>query len=55
MKEKVASLARLFFGFSTLETLGRDQLDFREVAVWNVKAALEKAYEAGLKAGKESK
>lgn len=55
MKETVANIARLFFGFSTLETRHQDRLDFREVAVWNVKWALEKAYEAGLKAGKESK
>ena len=31
----------------TLETRGRDSLDFHDVAVWNIRAALEAAYEAG--------
>lgn len=31
----------------TLETRNSDSLDFHDVAVWNIKAALEKAYEAG--------
>jgi hypothetical protein len=33
----------------TLETRKSDRLDFKEVAVWNVKQALEMAYEAGRK------
>jgi hypothetical protein len=32
---------------ATLETRDRGDLDFREVGVWNVKAALEAAYQAG--------
>ncbi len=34
----------------TLETQSSDRLDFHDVSVWGVKAALEAAYEAGLKA-----
>lgn len=33
----------------TLETRKSDRLDFKEVAVWNIKEALELAYEAGCK------
>ena len=33
--------------FETLETRKRDSLDFREVSVWGMKAALEEAYETG--------
>lgn len=34
----------------TLETRNNDSLDFYEVAVWCVKAALMEAYEAGKRA-----
>ena len=34
----------------TLQTRHRDSLDFHDVSVWAVKAALQAAYEAGLKA-----
>jgi len=35
----------------TLETRNSDQLDFHDVAVWAMRAALEDAYEAGRIAG----
>jgi hypothetical protein len=34
-------------GFETLETPNSDGADFRDVAVWTAKAALEAAYDAG--------
>jgi hypothetical protein len=34
-------------GFDTLDTCNSDHLDFKEVAVWKVKEALEAAYLAG--------
>lgn len=34
----------------TLETRGSDALDFHDVAVWSIRAALEAAYAAGLAA-----
>jgi len=37
-------------GFPTLETRSSDALDFREVAVWQVRDALTRAYEAGRRA-----
>lgn len=33
----------------TLETRNSDRLDFHDVSVWGIKAALEAAYEAGRK------
>ena len=47
LSETVAMLARNLLGFETLETRRSDSLDFREVAVWNVREALERAYQAG--------
>jgi len=34
-------------GLETLETRSLDRLDFHELAVWNIKKALERAYNAG--------
>jgi len=44
-------IAAQYLGLDTLETRNSDSLDFREQAVWNIKAALEAAFEAGRKAG----
>ena len=46
----IARLAKEHLGFETLEERKSDGLDFKEVAVWSVKSALDAAYEAG-KAG----
>lgn len=51
MKEILEKIAREKLGIKILDTRNSDALDFHDVAVWNVKAALEAAY----KAGKESK
>jgi len=40
-------LAQKHFFIETLETRERDSLDFHDVAVWSIRAALEEAYEAG--------
>lgn len=40
-------------GIKTLETQRSDSLDFHDVAVWTMRAALHDAYEAGLRAGIE--
>lgn len=47
------SIARKHLRIETLEARNSDSLDFTEVAVWGVKAALQAAYEAGLAAGKD--
>jgi len=43
-------IAREAMGIRTLATQSSDAEDFHDVAVWTVKAALERAYEAGRKA-----
>ena len=40
-----------FHTIETLETRNSDRLDFHDVAVWAIRAALEAAYEAGRVAG----
>jgi len=42
--------ARHFHTIETLETRNRDRLDFHDVAVWAIRAALEEAYAAGVAA-----
>lgn len=51
--EKLLLIAqtRLDSTLTTLETRNRDELDFHEVSVWGIKAALLSAYELGWKAG----
>lgn len=43
----LTDIAREHFGIATLETRGSDGLDFHEVSVWQVEAALAAAFEAG--------
>ncbi|WP_114965596.1 DUF6900 domain-containing protein [Alkalilacustris brevis] len=44
-------IARRQFHLETLETRNWDRLDFHDVAVWALRAALEEAFEAGRGAG----
>lgn len=46
-------IAQTILGLETLDTRNSDRLDFHELAVWNIKAALQAAYEAGQQAGKK--
>ena len=55
LDELFAAIAREKLGIATLETQRSDSLDFHDVAVWSVKAALEAAYRAGLAAAKEER
>ncbi len=43
-------IAKEHLFIETLETQHSDRLDFHDVSVWSVKAALQAAYEAGRKA-----
>jgi hypothetical protein len=43
----LTSIAREYLGIATLETRRSDRLDFHEVAVWQVEAALKAAFDAG--------
>ena len=45
-------IAREHLLIETLEQRNRDSLDFHELAVWQIKAALIAAYEAGRQAAK---
>jgi hypothetical protein len=51
--ELLAAIAKATLHIDTLETRKSDSLDFHDVAVWSVKAALEAAYRAGLAAKEE--
>jgi len=42
--------AKHFHTVETLETRNRDRLDFHDVAVWSIRAALEEAFDAGCRA-----
>lgn len=44
----LAAIAKKILDIPTLEARMQDSLDFHEVAVWEVKAALEAAYQVGM-------
>ena len=44
---EIARIGREILPLETLETRHSDGLDFHNIAVWTMKAALEAAYEAG--------
>ena len=44
---RLAEIARTTLGLETLETRRSDGLDFHDLAVWQIKQALQAAYEAG--------
>lgn len=48
----LSDIAKKFLGVATLDTRNSDTQDFYDLAVWNIKAALTAAYEAGIKAQK---
>lgn len=49
--ETFTKLAKEFLQIETLETRNSDSLDFKDVSVWSVKAALEAAYSLGVMRG----
>lgn len=48
---ELLAIAQRQFRIETLETQNWDRLDFHDVAVWAIRAALEEAFEAGIRAG----
>lgn len=48
---ELLEIAQRQFRIETLETQNWDRLDFHDVAVWAIRAALEEAFEAGRRAG----
>jgi hypothetical protein len=55
MKKLIEQIAKDHLHIDNLETQNLDRLDFHEVAVWNIRAALEAAYNAGRTSGKTDK
>ncbi len=48
--EALTEVAATILDLETLETRNSDRLDFHELAVWQIKKALEAAYAAGREA-----
>lgn len=46
-------IAQTILGLETLDTRNSDRLDFHDLAVWSIKAALQAAFEAGQQAGEK--
>jgi hypothetical protein len=55
LHKKLADIARKHLHIETLDTRGSDRLDFHDVSVWGVKAALQAAYDLGRKASLPAK
>lgn len=53
--EILEKIANDELNIETLETQMSDRLDFHEVSVWSLKAAMLQAYGAGMAAGKAGK
>lgn len=47
----LTQIAQQHLGLETLQTRHADRLDFHDLAVWNLRAALEAAFQAGVEAG----
>lgn len=45
--QTLQEIARKHLRIETLETQKSDRLDFHDLAVWNIEAALKAAFEAG--------
>lgn len=53
IEAKLAKIAASRMGIDTLETRNSDSLDFHDVAVSSIKAALQEAYASGHAHGRE--
>jgi hypothetical protein len=51
----LTQIAQQHLGIETLQTRHSDSLDFHDLAVWNIRAALEAAFSAGLEQGRRAK
>lgn len=47
MTKQLEQIASDVLGLETLQTRNMDSLDFSDQAVWQIKEALQQAYEAG--------
>ena len=55
MEKIIFAIAQKHFNVDTLQTRNLDRLDFYDVSVASIKAALEEAYQAGKKERKTEK
>lgn len=51
----IEEVARKHLGLETLESRKSDSLDFKELSVWQIKAALKEVFEEAFQAGRDSK
>ena len=51
----IEKIAREVLDLETLETRKMDSLDFHDLAVWEIRKALEAAYEAGRQAARANR
>jgi hypothetical protein len=54
-EELITKIANDVLNIDSLETQNSDDLDFHNVAVWEVKQALEKAFALGIERGWQTK
>ena len=54
-QQTLEQIARQHLGLSTLTTRRSDALDFHDLAVWAIEAALKAAFEAGCQAAGQSR
>lgn len=52
-EETIRTIAKELLGLDTIETRKSDRLDFSDQAVWQLRAALEAAYNAGKAAARK--
>lgn len=51
----ITQLAKTHLGIETLETRNSDSLDFNDIAVWQLREALESAFKAGFEEGRNAR
>jgi hypothetical protein len=54
LERLLTQIAQQHLDVETLETRRSDRLDFHDLAVWSIKAALEAAYLAGIEQGRQA-
>lgn len=54
LEQLLTQIAQQHLDIETLETRRSDRLDFHDLAVWSIKAALAAAYQAGVEQGRQT-
>jgi Family of unknown function (DUF6900) len=55
VSQKLQAIARRHLHVVTLETRNSDALDFHDLSIWQLRRALEAAYDAGFEAGEKAR